>query len=171
MLFHYNADFLTVKRKLGTDMLRMVHQGELSRQWISKTGWVMAGTSSMRMDAYLSEKHIASNRLQGRIFPQTSLDIRYPLIRKVRHGNIIVSPIGKMIFAPYKNQKTPHIDTFIVDIDDSNILSETRFLGKDKLDDGARFVYGLHAEGTSNHKKIDLFLGKSHKKRNNTLIW
>ena len=98
----------------------------------------MAGTSSMRMDAYLSEKHIASNRLQGRIFPQTSLDIRYPLIRKVRHGNIIVSPIGKMIFAPYKNQKTPHIDTFIVDIDDSNILSETRFLGKDKLDDGAR---------------------------------
>jgi len=81
----------------------------------------------------------------GRIHPQLKADWRLPLARQ--HGSVsqIIEPLASVIVSPYggNSPKIPNEDSIDLEFDDTNLFSDNRFTGYDRVEGGPRINYGL----------------------------
>ncbi|SMF83360.1 LPS-assembly protein [Tistlia consotensis] len=85
------------------------------------------------------------NFTTGRVFPQMSLEWRYPWAGPVGDSTQIIEPIVQGVVAPGFNQNSdiPNEDSVDFEFDDTNIFQPNRFTGRDLIDTGSRVDYGL----------------------------
>ncbi len=81
----------------------------------------------------------------ARIFPQMSLEWRYPWVGPVGESSQIIEPIVHGVLAPGFDQDgdIPNEDSVDFEFDDTNIFRPDRFTGRDLIDSGSRIDYGL----------------------------
>jgi LPS-assembly protein len=91
-----------------------------------------------------NEKNTHSG-FSGRVKPQIRADLRLPLARQ--HGSIneIVEPVASLIVSPYggNSNKIPNEDSVDLEFDDTNLFSDNRYTGYDRVEGGPRMSYGL----------------------------
>ena len=82
----------------------------------------------------------------GRFYPIASAKIGYPLIKYNDTISQILEPIVMLVTSPVSGNKSkiPNIDSTDVDFDDTNLFSENRFVGYDRVETGTRANYGIH---------------------------
>lgn len=147
-----DAGFLTLTRTDGTDSRRLsgITQWELPH--ISRHGETYRFFASLQTDAYLASDVVdsdAPNRtLSGfsyRVFPQAGVDWRLPLARKDGRFTQIVEPMVGIILAPdgKNTDRIPNEDSINFEFDDTNLFSQNRFGGIDRVEGGPRVNYGL----------------------------
>jgi len=106
------------------------------------------------------------NGFTGKVFPQISMEWRYPLARK--HGTVteIIEPIAAVYVAPNvgNSWKIPNEDSGDLQFDISSLFNENRYPGIDRISGGTRVDYGLKwsaqgGSGGSSH----VYLGQSYR--------
>lgn len=102
----------------------------------------------------------------SRLFPQASLNWRYPFINRLPMSNWLLEPIVMVISSPTlsKNYRLPNEDSDSLELDATNLFKRNRFSGLDRLDSGNRFVYGINNNFSfPQNRYIGVFLGQSRR--------
>ena len=112
---------------------------------------------------------------KGRFYPTASFKASYPLISSNASFSQILEPIGMLVVAPQSHNSVdiPNIDSQVFDFSDTNLFSENRFVGYDRVEYGSRINYGAQWK-IFNHNKtnqsLSALLGQSyHFQENNEL--
>ena len=104
------------------------------------------------------------NGFAGRFHPVAEVEVRYPLVRELSNVRLVVEPRATLIgtTSGLNTSKIPNEDSVDFELDDANLFSANRYPGRDRVDDGSRFVYGVNAAFLGNRGgQSELFLGQS----------
>ncbi|PWC32422.1 LPS assembly protein LptD [Azospirillum sp. TSO35-2] len=172
----FDSSLLSVSRfkDAGPDTQRFVAKPGWERNIISNTGFITTLSGSVLVAGYTAQNFNGSDATtrgtqnigRTRLFPQAQATVRYPFVRYGESSSQLVEPIAQLTAAPkLSNRKLfPNEDSLDVEFDDVNLLEPNRFTGIDRLDDGARFTYGLRTAIYGNSQgSASLFLGQSRR--------
>ncbi len=147
----FDANLLAMTRTDGTDVRRLSLKGGWRLPYVGPMGDQYTLSASLRGDVYqvngldLKGNGDSYNGVTGRLRPELSLLWRYPFVRREGKINQIFEPIVSAIVTPYGGNpsKIPNEDSQEFEFDDTNLFSNSRFTGLDRVESGPRVNYGL----------------------------
>lgn len=147
------ANLMLLQRLEGSDSRRFSLEGGWHLPAISPGGHIWNASLSLRSDLYHVNNVInrrdplgkTSSGLAGRIRPEAILEWRYPLMKKSGTVSHMLEPVIQAIASPYGGNpvEIPNEDSQNFEFNDSNLFSNNRFTGLDRLESGPRINYGL----------------------------
>lgn len=177
--WHWNNNVLNIARDgNGQDVSRVVSELGWRKVSIAPFGMVFDNELSLRGDMYNTrDRNIArlnpaedNNETDGRIAPRFAMSASYPLKRDFDHSQLRLSPQVKGVVMPDMDNDSsiPNEDSQDSQIDISNLFSNDRFNGFDRIEDRSHVSYGLRA-GLYGHQGgyFETFLGQSYRLSNN----
>lgn len=175
--FFANSSLVSLTRKVGTDMRRVSVEGGWQLPFFGGIGDLYTLTTSVRGDGYSISHFQQANQMykgtQGRLFPQASLDWRYPLFSPRSFIPFLIEPTLGVVASPrgMNNADIPNEDSLDFELDETSIFRRDRFPGLDRVDSGQRFNYGTTFEFYPKHlKSASIFLGQSYQFTKNNAI-
>ena len=184
-----DSNFLALSRqtpvpgRFGTQMQRLSTGIAWKLPYITRSGQLITATFSGRADGYYTRRYQLSStttipnksleHTAGRLFPQASLDWRYPLLKRLHQADWIVQPMGMVVASPYQlnNQRIPNEDSNAFELDDTTLFLPNRFDGIDRVDSGSRLIYGIDNNFYfPNQKYVSLFIGQDKRLDNKQVV-
>ena len=121
--------------------------------YVSSLGLVADTKASVRFDGYnidtgkYSFSNIKADQTYstGRFYPVISSKISYPFAKATQNYTQVISPVVMLVSAPTNGNKDkiPNVDSLDIDFDDTNLFSENRYIGYDRVETGTRANYGI----------------------------
>lgn len=180
-----NVNFLNLSRENGIpgQVAKKMTRGSLDFYsqvpYVSSWGDVWQLKVRVRTDAYLIDGYqpVANTKekdeFQRRLFPQASLNWRYPFINFLSWSQWVLEPAAMVITSSQGGNLVdiPNEDTPYVTLDSTNMYLMNRFYGVDRVDTGHRAVYGIHSRNYfSKQRHIFLFLGQTKRLDHKTAL-
>ncbi len=161
-----NAAMYNTRTHLKSNRLSGIQGFELP--YTTGFGLVTKTRASVRLDGYalnINRDTLVSTRNQqdsfnkGRFSPIASTKISYPLGMYTESTTQIFEPIVMLIASPNSKNSSeiPNIDSSIFDFDDTNLFSENRFAGYDRIEYGNRVNYGFQWTAYHNENRTRSF--------------
>lgn len=177
--FFGTSSLAVISRQLGTNTQRISVEGGWEKPIYGSLGDLYTFTLTLRGDGYHTSHFRPNSRTRsnktstGRLFPQTSLNWRFPLYASKSHIPLLIEPQAGIIAAPQGGnpQTIPNEDSEDFQLDETTLFARNRFPGLDRVDSGTRLNYGLVTEIMP--KQIDsasFFIGQSYSFTKNKAI-
>lgn len=168
-----DSDFRYLIRADGPTTQRVTFRPGYEVSKYSDTGLVSTFSTSVQADVYNVDQTAnpavsqdVNSTVTGRLLPRATVDIRYPLVRSSGAVRQLIEPIAMLTAAPNgQNPKNiPDEDSAVFEADDTNLLSEDRLPGGDRVESGQRVAYGvrLGAYGAGDGRTT-AFVGQSYR--------
>ena len=151
--FRADSNFLSLTRKQGTNSTRMSVRGRWQLPQVGRLGDVRTLTAEVKADGYLTSDVVDTQKpltprddgFTGRLVPQLVLDWRLPLVRREQGARQVLEPIVNAAISPYGGNpgEIPNEDSLNFEFDDTNVFSDNRFPGIDRIEGGPRLNYGF----------------------------
>jgi len=147
-----DANLLILQRDDGTDSRRLALRGEVTLPYTAPAGDIYTLRADMKVDAYHADNIVnpdnsalVNEGFSGRVFPQVSMEWRYPFVRRKPTSREIIEPIAEVIIAPTGGNPAdiPNEDSQAFEFSAANLFSGNRFPGFDRVETGPRVNYGL----------------------------
>ena len=124
---------------------RMSLEQAFQMPYISQTGFVMDSRASVRMDGYTIKTAQDETADTGRVYPNVSMKVRYPLMQAGETYAQVLEPIVMGVWAPNLKNKgvIPNEDSADFELNDINLFMPNRYAGYDRVETGTRTNYGL----------------------------
>lgn len=164
-------------RRSGTD--QDVQRGSVDLGWerrdVSRAGFVTRVNLSGRGDFYAVQDSNAavlnpaldSSTQQGRGMAVASVDVSYPMVKRVEKAQVMIEPQIGLSASPQTDDtplEIPNEDSIDIQLDTNNLFSGNRFPGIDRVEDGARVNYGIRAGLYGDNGRYGkIFLGQSYR--------
>ncbi len=146
---------------LGRDVSRLGASIDWSRSWESG-GFVTEAELGFRVDAYTIASDSNFDSALTRFVPRAAVELRYPLGRTTADGGReVLEPIFRIDIADTGGDSVPLEDSRVVEFDEANLFSPTRYPGVDGIEDGVRVALGASWHRVvPNQYELDLAIGK-----------
>ncbi|MDA1058205.1 MAG: LPS assembly protein LptD [Proteobacteria bacterium] len=151
--FRVDSNFLSLTRRQGTNSTRLSVRGRWLLPRVGKLGDVRTLIAEVKADGYLTsdvvdaQKPLTPNNdgLTARLVPQLAFDWRLPLVRREQGARQVLEPIVNVVISPYGGNPSeiPNEDSLNFEFDDTNVFSDNRFPGIDRIEGGPRLNYGF----------------------------
>ncbi len=152
--WHLNSSFWSLQRSDGQDVTRLSLLADWDRRLISDSGLVTSVNLSASTDvSYTNDRFgslgdplIDDSSFDLRFYPQMALKTSYPVSKRFEKSQLVVEPIlGFMAGTNLKEdyEDLPNEDSKDILFGWSNLFLPNRYPGRDRIEDGARFNYGL----------------------------
>ncbi len=126
----------------GRDVSRLGASLDWSRSWLN-AGLVAKAELGVRVDSYNVGQDSNFATTINRIVPRGAVELRYPMSRVTADGGTeILEPIFRFDVADTGGDAVPLEDSRVVEFDEANLFSMTRYPGLDGIEDGARIALG-----------------------------
>ncbi|WP_032112116.1 LPS-assembly protein LptD [Candidatus Paracaedibacter symbiosus] len=173
--YGFNVNMLNLSRQssIPGQVARKMSRGSLDLYgqvpYVSNWGDVWQLKARMRGDIYTINGYQVTptddpyHEFRRRLFPQVSLNWRYPLVKFFDSSQWILEPAAMIVTGTQAGNSIdiPNEDTPFVTLDTTNLYMMNRFYGVDRVDTGNRAVYGFHSRNYfRDQKHIFLFLGQ-----------
>lgn len=176
--FGFDADIRSLYRGDGPKTQRISAEPGYRISHTSDAGIVTTLSGSVRGDLYYvdqtDEPDVSPNvntGVTGRILPRLTLGMRYPFTGNLGSARLLVEPLA-MFTAALNGQNPesiPNEDSTVFEADDTNLLSEDRLPGGDRMENGQRAIYGLKLGAYSPYNaKVTAFIGQSYRLHTDT---
>jgi LPS-assembly protein len=105
----------------------------------------------------------------GRVQPQVMLDWRYPFVKRTKESTHTLEPIAQAVYSPNSgnSDKIPNEDSQELEFDDTNLFSDNKFSGIDRIEEGTRLNYGFKWSIFLPGGTGTFFIGQSWRPENN----
>ena len=128
----------------GRDVSRIGGGVDWSRQDILGPGIVADSELGVRFDAYNVGQDANFDTNLSRFVPRGAVELRWPFARGQSDGTVdVIQPVIRLDYANTGGQAVPLEDSRIIEFDEANLFSQTRFPGVDGAEDGARLATGV----------------------------
>lgn len=136
----------------GRDVNRIGVALDWSRQWLLPEGIVGGAELGARADAYVIGQDSNFADSVSRLVPRAAVELRWPMSRRTSSGSIDqIEPIFRLDVAEASGDPVPLEDSRIVEFDEANLFSFTRYPGVDGVEDGVRVAAGA----TWSHQNVN----------------
>ena len=169
-----NGVIYETRNKFKSDRISLTQGFELP--YTTPFGLVTDTRASARLDGYalntgkdvLVTKHANDTYNKGRIYAVASTKVSYPLVARTETTTQILEPIAMLIASPNtkNSEDIPNIDSTVFDFDDTNLFSENRFAGYDRVENGSRINYGFQWTAYHNgaqNRSLSLLFGQVYR--------
>lgn len=174
--YRMDANVLVLHRFEGRESRRASLRGGWELPYTSPLGDVYSVAAYVQADGYWVEGFDdeqpdvvapanGEEALTGRVFPELALGWRYPWVSHQSGFSQIVEPIAQAVLAPegFNPSEIPNEDSQDFEFDDTNLFSLNRFPGRDRVDSGTRFDYGIDwTLLTEGYGASNIFIGQSY---------
>jgi len=142
-----DANFLSIYRADAADTQHASLKFGYKIPIVADAGYLTTVRATLQSDIYFVQQEDVSTEedgFTGRLFPQMTVDWRYPFVRTSGRTRQVIEPIAALVFSPNGSNPAaiPSEDSVVVEIDDTNILSTDRFPGIDRVESGQKVIYG-----------------------------
>ncbi|HEY9163724.1 MAG TPA: LPS assembly protein LptD, partial [Magnetovibrio sp.] len=147
-----DVNLASLTRDQGADSKRISVKPAWNLSHVAPMGDIYKLTASLGID-FFHAQNLAATPAQGGIYngaalrvnPEVSLDWRWPLARRTGSVTEIIEPIGQVVVSPYggNSYKMANEDSRDFDFNDTNLFSNNRFTGYDRIETGPRTNYGV----------------------------
>lgn len=173
-----DANFRSTVREEGPNTRRLSLKGGYLLPMVSDFGLVTSVSASVQADGYHLDGidvggNIENNVLEGRVIPRLAVQFRYPFVRGGTGTRQVIEPIVAAVATPSAGNpgNIPEEDSVVIELDDTNLLSEDRIPGLDRADLGQRVVYGLKAGFYGDRGgRLTTFIGQSYRRPDKTTL-
>lgn len=150
--YTFDANGMALFREEGARSRRLSVAGGWHLPYVTDSGNVFKLSASVRGDLYHvddvsdpDDAAIVKDGLTGRFVPEASLEWRYPMMAHYDDYRITVEPIVQGILSPVglNPDKIPNEDSQDLELTDTNLFSDNRFSGLDRVEEGPRLNYGV----------------------------
>ena len=128
------------------------------------TGWgaVLTSFAEAHLDTYrLSQDEVFADDRITRVVPYLGVEARLPLVRADGAVTHVLEPVAQVVLAPDARDAVPNEDALTPELDEGNLLSTTRFAGRDGRELGDRIDLGLsYARVAPGGLSLDAFVGR-----------
>jgi LPS-assembly protein len=167
--WHFDSSIMALGRTEGVDSRRMSLRAGWRLPYTDPAGWLLTVSANVNADVYWVTGNEANNLPTfsgtiGRIYPQVMIDWRYPFARDLGNVRHVIEPRFALVATTPKlnTWRIPNEDSQDLELDDTNLFSENRYPGRDRVDDGMRIVYGINNALYGNRGgKAEFFVGQS----------
>jgi LPS-assembly protein len=108
----------------------------------------------------------ANSTVIGRLVPRATANVRYPFVRSADTVRQVIEPIAMVTATPngMNSKNIPVDDSAVYEPDDTNLFSDDRVAGQDRIETGQRIAYGVQvgAYGSGNGRTT-AFIGQSYR--------
>jgi LPS-assembly protein len=166
-----DVNALALSRAEGTDTRRLSVRSGWNLPYVAPAGDVYTlstkligdfyNTSSLSVDGQNDTSDFAY-----RLLPQVALDWRYPFVSGRGDVYQMFEPIASLVVSPYggNSPDIPNEDSQNLEFDDTNLFSDNRFTGLDRVEGGPRLNYGFKwGVFGKNGGSTSLLLGQSYR--------
>ncbi|MCQ8781382.1 LPS-assembly protein LptD [Mangrovibrevibacter kandeliae] len=161
---------------LEGDYTRASARAYWQRAFTTDAGLVITPGASLRGDVYSSSmdfddlpkdptRDLDPDGSGGRVMPTGSLLVRYPWLLQSPHSSQVIEPIAQLLVRPNEMQvgQLPNEDAQSLVFNTSNLFSEDKFSGFDRVEGGTRLNVGLKYVGTlDTGYTLDAMFGQSY---------
>jgi LPS-assembly protein len=175
--FTVDANLMALTRLEGRDSRRVSVITGYHLPFSSPIGDMYEITAQVQTDGYWTNGVAAGSNdvnpangggsdTTGRVFPQFAVKWRYPWMRQDGSFTQVIEPITQAVFSPNGSNpgEIPNEDSLDLEFDDTNIFNLNRFPGRDRVDSGTRFDYGLKWTGSFGYGgSLGAFVGQSYR--------
>ena len=148
-----DANLMALHRIDGADSRRLSIEGGWHLPHIGRSGSIYRLSATMRGDIYHvnnvdsagTTRKTRARGLTGRLRPELTGEWRLPLMSRTGGIRKLIEPIVQGIISPYGGNpgEIPNEDSQDLEFDDTNLFSNNRFTGFDRVESGPRVNYGL----------------------------
>lgn len=116
------------------------------REWQLRNGILIATHGQLEGEYYsLSNGYSGfAESTASRVAPLLSADLRWPLARSIGASTHVIEPIVQLVWSEDSLQSTPNEDSIQVELDETNLFSNSRFPGFDQKELGMRANVGIN---------------------------
>jgi len=170
---------LNIARNIGQDTQRAFAGARWDIRKLTGLGQVITATALVRGDIYHSDENLltATTSYRGNPGWETrgiaigALDMQWPFVGEAFGGTQIFTPRLQFVASPpIRNLAIPNEDARAIDLEDSNLFALNRFPGYDRVEDGARMVYGFDWQLQVPGWKVSTTVGQSYRLNRETQI-
>lgn len=138
------AASIAVSECLARDVLRSSLELDWHRDWIFGNGMIVRAETQLAGDYYLVGQDPTLDPRLGRVTPAGALELRWPLARTTASGaRDVIQPVVQLAWSESYGDTVPVEDGRLVEFDEGNLLSLSRFPGHDARETGLRATVGL----------------------------
>jgi LPS-assembly protein len=128
----------------GRDVARATLKIDWRRNWILDNGILGAAMFETAFDAYRTAQDPAFATSTFRSRPAVAVELRWPWTKTGRDGaSHVIEPVVQLVWSPDSIDDVPNEDSRIVEFDEGNLFSLSRFPGADRYERGLRANLGL----------------------------
>ena len=162
---------LSIARDIGQDTQRAFVGAQWDMRRLTGLGQVVTLSALLRGDVYHSDENFLTETASYRGNPgwQTrgvaigAIDMQWPFVGRAFGGTQVFTPRIQLVASPpIRNLAIPNEDSRAIDLEDSNLFALNRFPGYDRVEDGARIVYGFDWQLQRPGWRVDTTFGQSY---------
>ena len=129
----------------GRDVLRLGSNVKWSGSTVFGNGLVGRVGGQLAADAYFIQSDSTYAPTIARFVPALEAELRYPMVRTTQSGaSEVLEPVLHFGYADQFGDTPPNEDSGLVEFDEGNLFSLSRFPGEDRAELGFRTTAGLH---------------------------
>ncbi|MGC9417878.1 MAG: LPS-assembly protein LptD [Rhodovulum sp.] len=128
----------------GLDMGRVSAAFDWRRDWVLKNGMALAAQAALDIDYFRVTDDTVYQGSYTRSMPAAMLELRWPLVKTGAGGvTHVLEPVVQLAWSGEDDNDIPNEDSTLVEFDEANLFSLTRFAGEDVRETGLRANLGV----------------------------
>ncbi|MEP1614204.1 MAG: LPS assembly protein LptD [Roseobacter sp.] len=129
----------------GRDVSRINTQAEWLRGWSLPGGFRAETTAGIAADVFNITQDSSTNQNQKQFTPYATVALRYPMTRTEEGGATqFLEPVAQLAYTGASQLDVPNEESTLVDFDDGNLLSLSRFPSPDRRERGKVGAIGVN---------------------------
>lgn len=142
--FYRRSSFDPTDSGLARDVTRLSAVGDWRRDWVMGNGMVFAAATELRVDRYQvrQDNRLAFDDTMD-VTPYGTVEWRWPMLRDTPGARHLLEPVVQLVWAEESQRDVANEDSLLVELDEGNLFSFSRFPGVDAQEAGRRANIGL----------------------------
>lgn len=130
---------------LGRDIARFTADANWLRDWILPGGLRVDGRLGFSADVFDINQDSNFASQATRATPRAALAVRLPMTRRMPNGSThFLEPVVQIAWSNITGDPVPNDESGLVEFDQGNLLSLSRFPAPDRREDGLGLAYGVN---------------------------
>lgn len=146
---------------LGYDVLRLSSHADWQNSYIFGPGLRLDNQARLDLDGYLTRQDSSVDDQLMRATPAVQTRLSWPLTRTTQTGaRQVLEPFAQIGWSETYGGDIPNIDSTLVEFDEGNIFSLSRFPGADRRAQGVVGAAGLRFSHETGNARLSVLLGR-----------
>lgn len=126
----------------GRDQNHLTLTGDWQGTAILQNGMALTAMAEMQAASYWISQDATYGGQSARLTGTVATELRWPFARTSAAGTDVLEPVVQLMWSPDSLSQIPNEDSTLVEFDEGNLFSLSRFTGSDAYERGARVNLG-----------------------------